>query len=207
MARLSKCFCLCLVAILAVSMMLMIQSVDAQSSPVIIVTPTPEPLSTPTPTQAPTRNIAMDYSEMSRASEGENTRLVLAVNASYYFGEPVTISFQDFTLNIAVERGGPLVGQPENLFTGTAKPNETGKIILDESNSELAFQLTFIFSTLQNNAHGQTPFTIYELVYSGSTTGSSPSPSVPELSWVAIVPLLLSIFAVALVFRYRKTVL
>jgi len=185
----------------------MIKPTDAQSSPVIIITPTPEPLPTPTPTQAPTRNIAMDYSEISRTSEGENTRLVLAVNASYNFGEPVTINFQDFTLNIAVERGGPLAGQPENLFTGTAKPNETGKIILDESNSELAFQLTFVFSTLQNNAHGQTPFTIYELVYSGSTTGPSPSPTIPELSWLAIVPLLLSVFALAVLVRYRKTVM
>jgi len=33
----------------------------------------------------------------------------------------------------------------------------------------------------------------------------TPSPTVPEMSWLVIVPLLLSIFAVALVVRHRKT--
>jgi hypothetical protein len=33
----------------------------------------------------------------------------------------------------------------------------------------------------------------------------NPSPTVPELSWLAIVPLLLSMFSVAVVFRYKKT--
>jgi hypothetical protein len=34
---------------------------------------------------------------------------------------------------------------------------------------------------------------------------SSPTPAVPELSWLAIVPLLLSLFFVAVVIRHRKT--
>ncbi len=34
---------------------------------------------------------------------------------------------------------------------------------------------------------------------------SVPSPTVPELSWLVIVPLLLSMFAVAVIFRHRKT--
>ena len=33
----------------------------------------------------------------------------------------------------------------------------------------------------------------------------SPSPTVPELSWLVIVPLLLSIFSVAVILRHRKT--
>jgi hypothetical protein len=37
------------------------------------------------------------------------------------------------------------------------------------------------------------------------TASTSPTPTVPELSWLVIVPLLLSIFAVAVVMRHRKT--
>jgi hypothetical protein len=37
-------------------------------------------------------------------------------------------------------------------------------------------------------------------------SSSSPTPSVPELSWLIILPLLLSIFSVAVVFRHRKQV-
>jgi hypothetical protein len=36
-------------------------------------------------------------------------------------------------------------------------------------------------------------------------TSASPTPSVPELSWLAIVPLLLSLFSVAVILRNRKT--
>lgn len=38
-----------------------------------------------------------------------------------------------------------------------------------------------------------------------STQNPTPTPSVPELSWLVIVPLLLSMFAVAVIIRYRKT--
>jgi len=34
---------------------------------------------------------------------------------------------------------------------------------------------------------------------------SSPTPTVPELSWLMILPLLLSVFSVAVILRYRKT--
>lgn len=34
---------------------------------------------------------------------------------------------------------------------------------------------------------------------------ATPTPSIPEFSWLVVVPLLLSIFAVALVLKYRKT--
>jgi len=38
-----------------------------------------------------------------------------------------------------------------------------------------------------------------------STFPNSPTPTVPELSWLAVVPLLLSVFAVAVIVRHRKT--
>ena len=40
---------------------------------------------------------------------------------------------------------------------------------------------------------------------SSPTQTPSPTPTVPELSWLVIVPLLLSVFAVAVVVRHRKT--
>jgi hypothetical protein len=36
-------------------------------------------------------------------------------------------------------------------------------------------------------------------------SSTAPSPTVPELSWLVIVPLLLSVFSVAVIVRYRKT--
>jgi hypothetical protein len=36
-------------------------------------------------------------------------------------------------------------------------------------------------------------------------SSSSPTPAVPELSWLIIVPLLLSVFSVAVIVRHRKT--
>jgi hypothetical protein len=37
------------------------------------------------------------------------------------------------------------------------------------------------------------------------TPNPTPTPTVPELSWLVIVPLLLSLFSVALIVRHRKT--
>jgi hypothetical protein len=110
-------------------------------------------------------------------------------------------------LNIAVERGGPPPIQAgAYIFTGTTKPIETGSITIDSSNSEATFQLTFVFSTLQNNAHGQTPFTNYELVYSGSTTTTSPTPSptVPEFPLTATLIAVLTVVSLLLIISKRK---
>jgi hypothetical protein len=41
--------------------------------------------------------------------------------------------------------------------------------------------------------------------YSSPTPTSLPSPTVPELSWLVIVPLLLSVFAVAVIVSHRRT--
>ncbi|MGD6851399.1 MAG: hypothetical protein ACQCN6_04980 [Candidatus Bathyarchaeia archaeon] len=55
------------------------------------------------------------------------------------------------------------------------------------------------------------PFYFYNMTVTSDiihfTVGAqatSPSPTVPELPWLAIVPLLLSVFAVAMVLRHRK---
>jgi hypothetical protein len=210
MARLGKYPTILLVVILAVTSLNIANSSFAQSYPVIIASPTPEPTLHPAPTPTPTNNIALDYSEISRATEGSNTRLVLAVNVTYYFGEQIMINFQDFTLNIAVERGGPPPIQAgAYIFTGTAKPIESGSITIDKSNNEDAFQLTFVFSTLQNNAHGQTPFTNYELVYSGNTTTTTPTPSptVPEFPITATLITVLAVGSLLAVIGKKKLTL
>jgi hypothetical protein len=207
MARIGKYLTILLVVILAVTSLNIAYSSFAQSYPVIIASPTPEPTLHPVPTPTPTNKIALDYSEISRATEGSNTILVLAVDATYYFGEQIMINFQDFTLNIAVERGGPPPIQAgDYIFTGTAKPTETGSIIIDNSNNKAAFQLTFVFSTLQNNAHGQTPFTNYELIYSGSTTTTTPTPSptVPEFPITAILIAVLFVGSLLAVIGKKK---
>jgi hypothetical protein len=209
MGRISKGFSLLFVVILVVSSLslLIVKPANAQSSPVIIVAPTPTLTSTSAPTPTPTRNIAMDYSEISRASEGVDTRLVLAINVKYNFGEPVTINFQNFTLNIAVERGGPPPIQPGDfIYTGTAKPIETGSVTIDSNSNEDSFQLAFEFPTMQENVHGQTPFTNYQLVYSGSTTPASPSPTptVPEFPAIALLPLV-ALVSIAIAFKLKKT--
>lgn len=201
----NRLFSIILMIILTFSALTMGNPVIAQSYPVILAAPTIETTSQPTPTPAPISNIALNYSEISRASEGVDTRLVLAVNAKYNFGEVITINFQDFILNIAVERGGPPPIQAgDYIFTGTAKPIETRSITIDSSNSEADFQLTFVFSTLQNNAHGQTPFTNYELVHSGITSIASPSPTIPEFPLTITLVAVLAVVTLLLVIGKRK---
>ncbi len=48
--------------------------------------------------------------------------------------------------------------------------------------------------------------TITETPSQTSTLPPTPTPSVPELSWLIILPLLLSLFTVAVILRHRKTV-
>jgi hypothetical protein len=204
-----------LVIILSFSVLAMAIPAFAWADPVRIVTPTPEPTLRPTSTPTPTSNVALDYSEVDRTTEGAYTTLVLAVNSTYNFGGAVTIDFQKFILNIAVERGGPPPVQAGDfIFTGTAKPIENGTATID-SNHAPDFQLTFVFSTLQNNAHGQTPFTNYELVYSGSTSATSssptptpaptPSPSVPEFPPITLLSVV-AVFSLVAAIVFRKSI-
>ncbi len=202
----NKLFPIVLLIALAFFVLVMDSPTPAQSTPVVIATPKPMPIAQPTSTPTPTSNIALDYTEVSRANQGDNTRLVLAVKATINSGE-VTINFQNFILNIAVERGGPPPIQAGDfIYTGTAKPVETGNVTIDSYGGE-SFQLTFEFATLQNNAHGKTPFTNYELVYSGSITAASPSPSpsVPEFPAIAIVPLFIVPLIVAINLKRKRS--
>jgi hypothetical protein len=189
MGGLGKSFALVIFLILAGTSLMMIKSVSAQSTtpeptslPVIIATQTPTPSSTPTnPNPTPVSNIALDYSEVSRATVGSDTRLVLAINAKYNFGDAVTISFDEFLLNVLTERGG-LEPFPIMMHTDDARPLETGNVIIGDTNRGANFQLTFSFPTIQYNINGQAPFATYQLVYDAYTATyySSPTPISPS---------------------------
>lgn len=47
---------------------------------------------------------------------------------------------------------------------------------------------------------------IYFQVQDSTASSPTPTPTVPEFSWLAIVPLFLSVFSVALFLRHRKTI-
>jgi hypothetical protein len=150
------------------------------SYPVRIVPPTPTPTSSPAPTATPTRNIALSYNEVSNTTIGNFTKIVLTVNAQYNFGNPVTLNYQDFVLDVLTIHGAlPPVGW---LLTDSVGPFEAGNVTLDNSSRVADFQLTFEFPTMQHSVDGPYPFGKYELEYNGDITSlsapsASPSPS------------------------------
>ena len=60
------------------------------------------------------------------------------------------------------------------------------------------------------NGNGEPYYWVNQVYFLISTGQPTPSPtstsSVPELFWMAIVPLLLSLFSVAVILRHRKTI-
>ena len=212
-----------LVVVLVVSSLslLMVRPASAQSSNAIIVTPTPTLIPALIPTPITASNFALSYSEVSRASQGNDTQLVLDVTARYNSGEPVTINFQSFNLNIGV-------GQGENLiFPYNAKPIESGTLITDSNTAEKSFYLTFVFPTY---GYRQSHFSSYQLVYFDGTTialatsstptitpspiptiaptinpTATPTPTVPEFPLLAVLPLFLSVLFIAVKLKHRKT--
>ncbi len=85
---------------------------------------------------------------------------------------------------------------------GTAEQTAIANSIYDNKNDFNLGSVTFVpFLTAPNPQAPTTPT-------STPTTTPSPSPtSIPELSWLVILPLLLSVFAVAVVLRHRKAAL
>ncbi len=177
--------------------LLVVKPANAQTStyPVIIASPTPTPYTQATPAPTPTSNIALSYNEVSRMVIDNDTKIVLAINAHRNFGGNVTLNYADFVLQILTDRGG-LTPEDTLMQTGHAKPAETENVNVSINNSEVNFELTFTFPTIQNSFGGQWAFRTYQLTYTGNEIFTSwltptPSPSVPELSWLIILPLLL----------------
>jgi hypothetical protein len=208
MGSISKSFALILIQIIAMSSLSFMLVKPANATPVIIATPTPSPTPEPTPVVTPTSNIALDYNEISRASDGDDTILVLTVNARYNFGDAVTLNYQDFVLWILTVRGGLA---PLNLMmhTGDARPIETGSVTIGSISAKVDFTLTFRFLTIQNNFDGPHEFTSYELVYNAnSATSSSPTPTPePEPTPTTLViasSVIIAVVCVGLLVYFKK---
>jgi len=182
---------------------------NVQSEPVLIVTPTPAPTPTPTPltpTPTPTSNIALDYSQVSINEGAETTTVVLAVKATYNFGESVTLHYQDFLLNIFRPRGGVPSGADMMLHTADASPAETRSVTLSHDNREANLRLTFSFTTMQSGFEGPIKYSSYQLVYNEdlATATPEPSPSVPELTPLMVLPLFAAVLAIAVFLKNKK---
>jgi hypothetical protein len=201
MGNISKSFTLILVVLLGLSSLIVVESASAQSAtsyPVIIATPSPTPYVyvSPAPTPTPTSNIALSYSEVSRDTVGDDTRIVLAVNAQYNFGDSVTFNYQDFVLNIFRPRGGVPIAAKILLHTSDANPQESGSITIGSTNPEADFTLTFIFSTMQEGFEGPVEFSSYQLVYNSNTESvtpsvasvASPTPTEPPTTTPSLTP-------------------
>ena len=115
-----------------------------------------------------------------------------------------------------------------NAEEGFPKPLDSAYRTVDYTvdlpvNAQVDFQVQAFIGYNTRITDAWTPFgEEYHYVFNGESSGWSntqtisiadssvssstpdPSPTVPELSWWAIVPLLLAVFAVVLVIRYRK---
>jgi hypothetical protein len=59
-----------------------------------------------------------------------------------------------------------------------------------------------VFGVIADGESGWSPTQTLTIGQNSATT--TPTPTVPELSWLAIMPLLLSAFSLAIIFRHRK---
>jgi len=95
--------------------------------------------------------------------------------------------------------------------------NDLGIGILP-AGSQVDFQVQAMMGDLEQIEINQFPPALYYYIFNGQTSdwsntqtvtigqsSTSPTTAVPELSWLVIVPLLLSVFSVAVIFRHRKT--
>ncbi len=144
-----------------------------------------------------------------------NTTLPLVFKIGWIYGlifEPNAIMYPNYTYCIDNN-------QPVNIPS-----NQTSESYLDFKANQ-SFSITVDISNLTNGKHqlvigagleycfvNSAP----DLIFNQTTTPITftvdnqtptlvPTPTVPELSWLVIVPLLLSLFSVAVIFRHRKT--
>jgi hypothetical protein len=115
----------------------------------------------PIPTQTPYPNIMeINYNETYREVIGNNTRIVLTLNATLFHGNGISINYSQFYLNLYVGRLGL------NLPVGTAYPINDGSFPLGNSNKSYIFQLVFEFSSNNSNGMDIVP-TRYNLDFNG----------------------------------------
>ena len=91
-----------------------------------------------------------------------------------------------------------------NNWWGTTDISTINQTIYDNKNNPSVGTVTFEpILTLSNPFASPSLISIASIINSSPALSASPSPTVPELSWLVVVPLLLSVFAVAFVFRRK----
>ena len=110
-------------------------------------------------------------------------------NASLYYASEQT-SWPDIPYN---SYGNEMQCNYTASLEGLSNGLHSLKITLEPSD------ITYYFV---NSSAVNVPATVHFYAYQ---TNSTPTPTIPKLSWLIIVPLLLSMFAVAVLIRHRKT--
>ena len=92
-----------------------------------------------------------------------------------------------------------------NNWWGTTNESAIAQSIYDFKNDFNLGTVTFVPFLTTPNAEAPSIYTPTPTPTPSSSQTPYPSPTVPEFSWPVILPLLLSVFAVMLILRHRKT--
>ncbi len=135
----------------------------------------------PTPTitlQPPGTPYYLSYTELKRETVENETKIIITINAQYNWGNPTSIDYQRFRLDVFIIQGG-LAFMFGNLTinSDTVAPLEHGQYTISATNQAANFQLTFQFPDMQNNSDGPVPFSqfgSYIIQYNGKTIPTYP---------------------------------
>jgi hypothetical protein len=218
MERIGKGFCLLLIVALAISMFIIVKFANAQSMP----KPSTPEFTIQTQTKANTTTIILTIKNQpfDAASQYPN---------GFFYNVVVSVDGKSWSELYHVEDASEWYPQQSNSSTTVLTyvagetvyyPRDTSQGVGVISNSgEVAFQVQAMIGHRDRGAF-QNGFIPYVLVgetsdWSNTQTitlpasSKSPSPtatsSVPELSWLVIVPLLLIVFVIIMIVRLRKT--
>jgi len=113
-------------------------------------------------------NVAFSYHESSREAGGDNTQLMLVINATLISGDSFTIDYYKFILYVWLKSaGGTYYLDQGHHFD----PSNPGRVVLDNKNRSAVFVLTFVFPTgaYDNNRGYFVSFSSYSLNYLDQT--------------------------------------
>jgi hypothetical protein len=134
--------------------------------------PSTAPTITPQPTASHPLGAPynLSYTELTRETVGNDTRIVVIINAQYNWGDFATIYYQGFNLQVFIVQGGLALNMMVN--SDNVRPLEEGQVTINGSNSTANFQLLFEFPSMQYNSDGPVPFSqfgSYGIQYEGTT--------------------------------------
>ena len=161
------------------------------------------------------------YSPVNMTYNGNNLILYLTLDSAGSMGQLDPQISMNYSIDGSYNGSVPLKSNGEVSVATIAIANFTLPKIIDGSHEltiylyglnqrtyepkYLSYTNTVYFSTTGNPSGNITPtFSPTVKPSSSQISSSSPSPTVPELSWLVVLPLLLSIFFVTIVFRQRK---